>query len=564
MRKIKFCLTLILAVMSMAAARAEVTWQLTPEPGTNVTDLSVLNIAFSGISTLTYPKVETIDARLVNEDTGETYKCVSFEYNWNTMADVSIKFGIEGTSTPASVTSSGTYKLTIGAGSFKGSYKTDAGDWDTYYCPVMEATYTIGAGETNSMSNYVLTPAAGTVTSFPSIKIDFPDTGFNGIEVLDINGVTLTATGGSYSQPTLFKVVKTEGNYNTFCTMYFDYADATVPQPMTIAAPGNYRLDIPAGTFREDDRFATDKAENAAITAYFEIASEAGNGMSQASFSPKAGTVESIGNVQIIFGGNGGGFQLPAADDWSKITIKEKGEYGKTYTCVSISSTDLRSNSALMQFAPEGSADPVTITRKGEYLLEIPAGLFSGITGTSGNRRMTNDAMAVLYTINPSGYTFTCEASGNGTIEAWTDYDPATNNPTGTQIEQGGPVEAGSILFLYLIPGKVTDSTFESITAFEMEYDSEILSLEDLKFFADQFEANPNGLMVSLFSVQDIHAKAVFSNNLAGITDILFNPAAGTVELFNLSGERVNAENLSTGIYLMRQAGATKKVLIRK
>ena len=60
-----------------------------------------------------------------------------------------------------------------------------------------------------------------------------------------------------------------------------------------------------------------------------------------------------------------------------------------------------------------------------------------------------------------------------------------------------------------------------------------------------------------------IPIKVTFSSTTSGITDITVDNSNAPVEFYNLQGVRVNAENLTPGIYVRRQGSQVSKVLVK-
>ena len=371
-----------IASAAIFTAQADVTPVLTPAPDDAVTDLASITVTFDGLEILTKPTMSTVSATLVNETTGTSYKAVDVKFSFMTPNAATLKFGVEGTTTPLTeIKEDGTYKLSIAAGSFK-CENVDP----TYFSPLIEATYVIGAQQKDNMTNYVLTPGAGTVTSISSIDVNFPDTGWMGIEIVSTDGITLTYTRGMTQR--VAKVVKTNYSGMSNCGLMFDWEDAAEKEAMTFLAPGEYTLDIPAGAFKE--YFGT--AVNGAIHAVYTIA-EQGGAMSTGALTPAPGQVSELTTVEINFGGNEIS-NLQWGDDLSAITIIRKGEMHTVWHC--ISATSPNNSSVKLSFARENSTEAAAINAPGEYLLNIPAGLFSGYTSQG---RKSNDAIQALYTI---------------------------------------------------------------------------------------------------------------------------------------------------------------------
>ncbi len=376
MKKFLIALVTVLALLP-TRAYADVTAILSPSDGSTVTDLSVITITFEGTEVITKPTLKTVSAQLVNETTKQTYEVVSVGFSWANPNAATLKFGIEGTTTPTTITTDGKYKLTIAAGSFKSE------DVDPIYIsPELTASYIIGAEKTN-MTNYTLTPAPGDVESISSVTIDFPDTGLMGLNMnADVSGVKLVGNTGSVNN-TVYKVyakqaIAGSSNY----TLTFNYENSTVDQPLTILEPGEYTLTIPANTFSEF--FSNPVVGNNEIVARFTIKKNGGP-VSRPNVSPAAGEVTSLSAITFSFGGNEVN-NLQKESAWENITLTDRSD-NTVYKCESVT-VNASTSSAVATFA--------TIKKSGEYLLTVPAGAFSGYTSAG---RLSNDGFNILYTI---------------------------------------------------------------------------------------------------------------------------------------------------------------------
>lgn len=371
-----------MTLIGMMPALAEITPLLSPDPQGEVSDLATIKVTFDGLEYITKPKLATISATLVNETTDTKYVCVAVNYSFSEMNAATLAFGVEGSSEAlGEIKDDGSYKLTIGAGSFK-SEETYP---DTYYSPLIEAEYTIGGEEKDAMSVYTITPSAGAVTEIGSIKIDFPETGIMGINVKSTEGITLSYNNGVESH--VATVVKQEFAWGSDCSLLFDWEDATVKEPMTFIAPGTYTLDIPEGAFT--DFFGSLSSRH--ITARFTIEAMGGS-MSKFSISPASGEVSELGTIGLTFGGNEI-TTLQFAEDLSGITITRKGDHHTVWHCNGASASY---STASLTFAREGSEETSLINAPGEYLLSVPAGVVSGYTAEG---RKWNDAAQALYVI---------------------------------------------------------------------------------------------------------------------------------------------------------------------
>lgn len=222
-------------------------------------------------------------------------------------------------------------------------------------CPLLRAL------ESGTIGTYTLTPEAGTVDEITSIKINFPDTGFMGIEQPVTDGITLVGDNGAS-----YMVVKTDYAAGSDATLHF--ASAAGEAPATITAPGTYTLTIPAGTFKEF--FSNPVKSNDLITAEFVIKGATPNHLTNYVLTPEAGKVDEITSIKINFPDTG----IMGIDRPNTEGITLKGDNGASYVVVK---TDYAMGSdATLHFASAAGEEPVTVTKPDTYTLSIPAGSF--------------------------------------------------------------------------------------------------------------------------------------------------------------------------------------------
>ena len=229
-------------------------------------------------------------------------------------------------------------------------------------CMAFQFTAVANAAE---MSPYMLTPDKnGNVSSVSEVFIAFP----RGVttEVVSTEGITLTCGETVYT-------VAEDDPYGQSVSLYFDYADATVKEKMTITQPGIYTLHVPAGAFKN----STNGDTNAAIDYSFTI-TDPSDYSAAITVAPAPGNVESISEITIKFDNSGNKYSL--VDEfktgvWNKITLKRKGAGGETYSALNYTCNN-QDMTITLTFAKSGSNEAATITAKGEYLLSIPAEAF--------------------------------------------------------------------------------------------------------------------------------------------------------------------------------------------
>lgn len=160
--------------------------------------------------------------------------------------------------------------------------------------------------------------------------------------------------------------------------------------------------------------------------------------------------------------------------------------------------------------------------------------------------------------------------NGDGTVEGWSKLDKTTGRPAadaseiinGASIATGAKTQAGFIF----IP-----ATNRVLTAVIIENgDEETFSTDDN---ADRFVAiegqgasdsyaNATSFLLSPVS-GNVTVTAIFSDDTQGITDIFGDKNDGPVEIYNLQGVRIPAENIVPGIYIMRRGDKTVKVYVK-
>lgn len=331
------------------------TYTLTPEAG-DVGEITSIKINFPDTGMMGIDRPVTDGIKLEGSD-GSCYVVAKTDYAMG--SDATLYFATAASEEPVTITSPGTYTLTIPAGAFKEFFSTSKANDE------IKAEYVIkGAGTANHLTNYVLTPESGTVSEITTVKINFPDTGLMGIDRPDTDGIRLEGSDGS-----CYVVTKTDYAMGSDATLHF--ATAAGDDPVTITAPGTYTLTIPAGAFKE---FMAADQENQLITAKYVIEKPQGNPLENYTLSPSEGEVENLSTISVTFDTENG-LNYPAKNEL--ITLKYKGA-DNSETEYTVASLTMASpyRTAQIRFGTDIS-NPLDLTAPGTYTLTMRQGTFS-------------------------------------------------------------------------------------------------------------------------------------------------------------------------------------------
>lgn len=332
------------------------TYTLTPEAG-DVGEITSIKINFPDTGLMGIDRPVT-DGIMLEGDDGSCYVVAKTDYAMG--SDATLYFATAASEEPVTITSPGTYTLTIPAGAFKEFFST------TKTNDEIKAEYVIkGTGTTNHLSNYVLTPDEGAVNEIASIRINFPDTGIMGIDRPVTDGIRLEGDSGS-----CYVVTKTDYAMGSDATLYF--AEAVGDDPVTVTSPDTYTLTIPAGAFKE--YMAADQ-ENALITAKYVIEKPRGNPLESYTLSPSEGEVENISTISVTFDNAENGLNYPAKEELISLSYKGPDNSETEYTVSSLSMT-APYRTAQIRFGTDIS-NPLDLTAPGTYTLTMKQGAFS-------------------------------------------------------------------------------------------------------------------------------------------------------------------------------------------
>lgn len=198
------------------------------------------------------------------------------------------------------------------------------------------------------------------------------------------------------------------------------------------------------------------------------------------------------------------------------------------------------------------------IRHKVDFNCVDPCGRLSA-NGFTNNFMDANGGGIIDFTIRipDTNHSLTLISTEGGSVEAWTSRS-SDMQPEGTQIASGDiiPTDASNIYFWftpsqnYILQSAIVSTGLdqsEDIT------DNTVTIENGTKYVWDIATSELSG---------DITMTVTFHNDTQSIDAIGIDPANGPIEIYNLNGIKVNAENLVPGIYIIRQSNKSYKVRI--
>ncbi len=424
----KLGLTLF-ALSFCANANAEGIGQyvLTPDPANEVEEISTIKIDFpdTGWNGIANPDLSNVTL-ICDEDPSLRYTVAKSTWLWG--SDVTMSFGLNGSSDVVTISTPGHYTLTIPAGTIANYFDSSKTNDE------IVATYVIPAPQETSMSAYTLTPSTTEATSLSEITITFP----NATGGININGAA--------SSVALKKKTGKQATYNASSIEAIGSNSVIIKFASSIVLPGDYSLSIPAKLFSSND---APSDSNLRIDVDYTIAKNYdGTTLTNYNVTPEAGIIDELSTFSISFPYLEDGLSWPISSDKIKLTAVVGGATTE-YSAINVTASN-NISTLNMSFAEAGSNEPVTFTEAGTYTIVIPAGILTDYTDTS----VANEEIALTYTIKEAStlnsYTITPEANSTvGHIEsvsltfpntaeglAWpfnTDGVTLTNTTTGTK-----------------------------------------------------------------------------------------------------------------------------------
>lgn len=282
----KSFLALTVAMLpAVAFANTMSTYTLDPADGAEVPELSQIKLVFPGTSEGIDAYGSTKDIVVKNAAGDVVSTCAGVDYADNNTAPNIIRLD-------NTVTAAGTYTLLIPANTFKDYVLGGPDDVNNE----ITATYVIPGKEVNLMEIYGISPAASSRQrglSFFSVKFEY-------VEAVELAG-----------DPADVALLDEEGEpvaFGMFATVAFDNS-VKVVLDATVAEPGKYTLNIPAGFAAEKDGTGLSPEINETFEVVY--AGEYENTMTEYMLDPEdEATVEELETISILFPRPADGIEL--------------------------------------------------------------------------------------------------------------------------------------------------------------------------------------------------------------------------------------------------------------
>lgn len=319
-----------------------------------------------------------------NDDPSEIYVPADVRYSDSNYVVFHLRrSGASGDEQPADITRPGDYTLHIPAGTFTlyGPWLSKNGPCDEY-----SFTYTVAANGTDGydehFSSWRITPAPGSqVSDITTIVLSFPVTDEH--PVLDVPDFDRIRLRKADDDVVAYELTQISYDYESTAEVKFKPCGSPYPNAVTIMEPGEYILDIPAGTFALS---GTDVV-NPAIEAHYIVEGPKVTTLSRYNITPApGGTYDKISKISIEYPDLVSGFNF--TDGLIDVVNELNGEV----TLVKLNA-DENSQSTYIPYSavvdgkkvtfqfrnrvmsiPEPTAE--TITANGDYLLTVPANTF--------------------------------------------------------------------------------------------------------------------------------------------------------------------------------------------
>lgn len=367
-------------------------YTLDPPEG-QVEEISKIKVTFPDLGFALNTSIDCSDVKLAS-GAGTVYDVVKTNSFFDNFCEMT--FGIGGEA--VTVTAPGEYTLTIPEGIFK-----DFDNASRTNGPIT-AVYTIKGVESNSLTDYRLTPADGGVTGvFLEVTITFPDAADTGVTPPeDMSVITLTADGVTY--------VCVSATQPVSGTVAMRFATAAGEEPCVFSRPGQYTLSVPKNVFTAT---GTDETNDYRVEATFTLENPGFDPMAEVVTTPAMDAVlDSFTEIDVRFPGADKGLDFPS--DLSGVKLSIDGQ-PTGYVAGNVTMRPPY-DSVSFSFSDSAYGSPVTFGESGTYAVSIPAGVFR----ESGSGDYVNEAIDLVFKVqdpdsDPFG-NWSCEPASGSTV----------------------------------------------------------------------------------------------------------------------------------------------------
>ena len=242
-----------------------------------------------------------------------------------------------------------------------------------------------------AVTDYVLTPSPdGELSSISTVDIKFPEAKFLDLYGSTLYGVTLTNLDNPDEVYVPVNSRYPTSNHQSFS---FKPKNDLSDNATVITTPGRYLLHFPESCFNLCGSWYTHIEYSEEINVIYTVSDNGGSGFTDffdddyVGIRPMPGRVLEFGEIELSFPVSEA-FPVLGHPDFSLISLRRIGENPQEYVPVECSFDSERT--AVLRFKTKGARYdiPEYFFEKGEYVLDIPAGVFRQNGTTTVNRHM--------------------------------------------------------------------------------------------------------------------------------------------------------------------------------
>ncbi|MDE7411476.1 MAG: LamG domain-containing protein [Paramuribaculum sp.] len=185
-----------------------------------------------------------------------------------------------------------------------------------------------------------------------------------------------------------------------------------------------------------------------------------------------------------------------------------------------------------------------------------------------------NEATVIVIEFGEKQMSFSYTIEGNGTVYAYTgmeeseEFEDEDGNyyyvPSGSELTDGASISSATEIYFYMAP----DAEEEILALVETQGEEENDVTDSLEYPEDGPYALADGTPCYIYMTTNIQGDynltVKFSDyKLTAIESIAADGVSGEFEIYNLQGVKIAAENVTPGIYVIRNGANTAKVLVK-